>query len=40
MPRNGLGMPIVSGASNAPVTIIDDVLWEDFGGRSLEKVKK
>jgi hypothetical protein len=32
MPRNGLGMPIVSGASNAPVTIIDDVLWEDFGG--------
>jgi len=32
MPRNGLGMPIVSGASNAPVTVIDDVLWEDFGG--------
>ena len=32
MPRLGLGMPIVSGASNAPVTIIDDVLWEDFGG--------
>ena len=32
MPRQGLGMPIVSGASNAPVTVIDDVLWEDFGG--------
>ena len=32
MPRLGLGMPIVSGASNAPVTVIDDVLWEDFGG--------
>lgn len=32
MPRSGLGMPIVSGASNAPVTVIDDVLWEDFGG--------
>jgi len=32
MPRNGLGMPIVSGSSNAPVTVIDDVLWEDFGG--------
>jgi len=32
MPRLGLGMPIISGASNAPVTVIDDVLWEDFGG--------
>jgi len=32
MPRSGLGMPIVSGASNAPVTVIDDLLWEDFGG--------
>ena len=32
MPRIGMGMPIVSGASNAPVTVIDDVLWEDYGG--------
>ena len=32
MPRLGLGMPIVSGVANAPVTVIDDVLWEDFGG--------
>lgn len=27
-----MGMPIVSGASNAPVTVIDDVLFEDYGG--------
>ena len=32
MPRMGMGMPLVSGASNAPVTVIDDVLFEDYGG--------
>jgi hypothetical protein len=32
MPRMGMGMPIASGASNAPVTVIDDVLFEDYGG--------
>jgi len=28
MPRLGLGMPIVSGATNAPVTLIDDFFFE------------
>ena len=32
MPRNGLGMPISASQSQAAPVVIDDVLWEDFGG--------
>jgi len=36
MPRLGLGMPIASDISSAPVVTIDDFLWENYSGSSGE----
>ena len=36
MPRLGLGMPITSDTSSAPVVAIDDFLWENYSGSSGE----
>mgnify|MGYP003122391724 FL=1 len=36
MPRMGIGMPLVSAASNVAVTLIDDEMWENHSGSSGE----
>ena len=36
MPRLGLGMPIASDTSSAPVVAIDDFLWENYSSSSGE----
>ena len=36
MPRMGMGMPLVADAPKAPVTVIDDQMWENHSGSSGE----